>query len=92
MKEHERSAWNAVATCYFIDTSHNFARYLEVINHVLPIGGIWINVGPLLWHYEGTGRDSKGDAGLSIELTLDEVIGLIELMGFTIEVRLNFVF
>lgn len=45
------------------------------------MGGVWINVGPLLWHYEGA---ANGD--LSIELTLDEVLGLIELMGFHIEV------
>jgi carnosine N-methyltransferase len=80
-KKQEKQAWDAVTTCFFIDTAHNLARYLEVINHVLVMGGVWINVGPLLWHYEGA---TNGD--LSIELTLDEVLGLIELMGFHIEV------
>lgn len=81
-KEQEKGAWNAVATCFFIDTAHNLTRYLEVINHALVLGGVWINVGPLLWHYEGA---AHGD--LSIELTLDEVLGLVGLMGFHIEVR-----
>lgn len=87
LKEQERGMWNAVATCYFIDTAHNFIRYLEVINHVLPLGGVWVNVGPLLWHFEGSTQSVEtGPSGLSIELTLDEVISLIELMGFTVEV------
>lgn len=84
-KEQEKEAWDAVTTCFFIDTAHNLTRYLEVINQVLVMGGIWINVGPLLWHYEGAAR---GD--LSIELTLDEVLGLVELMGFHIEVSYQF--
>jgi carnosine N-methyltransferase len=79
-KEAESKRWNAVATCFFIDTARNFARYLEVLNHVLPVNGVWINVGPLLWHYEG---GAQGD--ISIELTMEEVLELIELMGFVIE-------
>lgn len=86
-KEQEREAWDAVATCFFIDTAHNFTRYLEVINQILPIDGIWINVGPLLWHYEGA---SHGENSISIELTLEETIDLIELMGFKIEVSLSY--
>ncbi|MCO5590178.1 hypothetical protein L7F22_044147 [Adiantum nelumboides] len=79
-KEQERGAWHSIATCFFIDTARNFALYLEVINHVLPIDGVWINIGPLLWHFEGA---ANGE--ISIELTLEEAIGLIELMGFVIE-------
>ena len=55
--------------------ARNVVRYLEVLNHVLPVGGIWINAGPLLWHYENNGD-------LSIELTLEEMLGLVEQMGF----------
>lgn len=78
-KAPEKAAWNAVATVYFVDTARNVVRYLEVLNHLLPIGGLWINVGPLLWHYDD----------LSVELTLEELMGLIELMGFEIEVSLQ---
>ncbi|CEH17600.1 Putative trehalase [Ceraceosorus bombacis] len=77
-KEQEIGGWDAVATVYFVDTARNIVKYLEVINHLLPIGGFWCNVGPLLWHFENNGD-------LSIELTLEEVMDLIQLMGFEIE-------
>lgn len=38
-------------TCFFIDTAHNVLRYLEVIQHVLRLGGYWVNLGPLLYHW-----------------------------------------
>lgn len=77
-KAEERGAWDVVATCFFIDTAKNVLRYLEVINAVLPIGGLWVNAGPLLWHFEH-------DAEASIELTLEELLELLPLMGFEIE-------
>ncbi|KDN36483.1 N2227-domain-containing protein [Tilletiaria anomala UBC 951] len=79
-KSEERGAWDAVATCYFIDTARNIMRYLETLNHILPLGGLWVNVGPLLWHYENGGD-------LSIELTLEEVLGLLPKMGFEVVER-----
>lgn len=79
----EQASWDAVATCFFLDTARNVVRYLEVLNFVLPLGGIWINVGPLLWHYE---NNSRGET--SVELTLEEVCDLVGKMGFQIEVGL----
>lgn len=79
-KTQERGAWDVVATCFFIDTARNVVRYIETINALLPVGGLWVNAGPLLWHFEH-------DEGLSIELSLDEVLGLLPRMGFAIEVR-----
>ena len=76
-KDDERGAWDAVATCFFIDTAKNILRYLEVLNRVLPIGGVWANVGPLLWHFE---HDKD-----SIELSLDEVLELVPKFGFALE-------
>lgn len=86
-KPDEARAWHVVATCFFIDTAKNVLRYLETLNHVLPIGGHWINAGPLLWHFENSGN-SRGGSGesLSIELTLDELIQLLPKMGFELEV------
>lgn len=83
-KEQEKGSWHAITTCFFIDTARNFARYVEVMNHILPIDGIWINIGPLLWHFEGA---TNGE--ISVELTLEEVIDLIELMGFVIEEQIT---
>jgi carnosine N-methyltransferase len=94
--------FDAVATIFFIDTAPNVIRYIEAVRNCLKLGGIWINLGPLLWHHvsrkdsdeDGTeGRETrKGkvvDAGIgdpgSIELTNEEVVTLVEHMGFTIE-------
>jgi len=45
-------AFNAVVTVYFIDTAPNLIRYIETIKNCLKQGGVWINIGPLLWHFE----------------------------------------
>lgn len=44
--------FDAVATCFFIDTAPNLIGYIETIRTCLKPGGIWINLGPLLWHFE----------------------------------------
>lgn len=89
-KPDEKRAWHVVATCFFIDTAKNVLRYLETLNHVLPIGGHWINAGPLLWHFENSGNSRGGSAdSLSIELTLDELIQLLPKMGFELEVSMH---
>ncbi|WFC96364.1 carnosine N-methyltransferase [Malassezia brasiliensis] len=78
-KPEERNAWNCVATCYFLDTAKNALRYIEVINALLPVGGLWINVGPLLWHFEHDAHTP------SLELTLDEILALLPQLGFVVE-------
>jgi ubiquinone/menaquinone biosynthesis C-methylase UbiE len=41
--------WDAVVTCFFIDTAKNIVDYLETIHKVLKKGGVWINAGkPIL--------------------------------------------
>ena len=56
-KEH----FDAVTTCFFIDTAPNVIKYIETINHCLKQGGIWINIGPLLWHFESTPTPAERD-------------------------------
>lgn len=46
------SAFDVVITNFFIDTASNIIDYLYSISHVLIPGGIWINFGPLLYHFE----------------------------------------
>ncbi|RWS26675.1 UPF0586 protein C9orf41-like protein [Leptotrombidium deliense] len=46
-----KNKWDCVATCFFIDTSHNVLAYVETIWNCLKPGGIWINFGPLLYHF-----------------------------------------
>ncbi|KAE8664806.1 Topoisomerase II-associated protein PAT1, putative isoform 1 [Hibiscus syriacus] len=43
--------WDAVVTCFFIDTAHNIIEYIEIISRILKEGGVWINFGPLLYHF-----------------------------------------
>ncbi|KEY65945.1 hypothetical protein S7711_07749 [Stachybotrys chartarum IBT 7711] len=61
-----KDEYDAVASVFFLDTAPNLIRYLEVIHHCLRPGGVLINVGPLLWHFENNapgnhGRDDDGD-------------------------------
>ncbi|KAF2469790.1 methyltransferas-like protein [Lindgomyces ingoldianus] len=46
-----RDTVDAVATVFFIDTAPNIIRYIEAVKNCLKVGGIWINLGPLLWHH-----------------------------------------
>jgi len=45
--------YDCVITCFFIDTAKNVMEYVEVIEKVLKKGGIWINFGPLTYHWIG---------------------------------------
>ena len=82
----EVGQWDCVATCFFIDTAHNIVEYLEVIASILKKGGLWINLGPSLWHFEGT-------IGLSLDLPMDEVKALARRVpqGLQIEVSMVFI-
>ncbi|KAF2034055.1 methyltransferas-like protein [Setomelanomma holmii] len=96
-----KDAFDAVATVFFIDTAPNIIRYIEAICNCLKPGGIWINLGPLLWHHasakksEDDSEDKKmkrakvHDAGIGdpggVELTHEEVIALVEHFGFVVE-------
>lgn len=74
-------AWDAVATCFFIDTAHNIVEYLQTIYNILKPGGLWLNLGPLLYHYADMPNEE------SIELTWEEVLFVAEQIGFDIELE-----
>lgn len=99
-KPEYKETFDAVATVFFVDTAPNIIRYIETVKNCLKPGGLWINLGPLLWHHvsrvEDPGEDagnkkaSKGeDIGIadpgSVELTDDEVVALVQHLGFVIE-------
>ena len=71
--------FDVVVTCFFMDTAKNIIEYLEVIKNVLKKHGTWINLGPLLYHFEGNPDE------ISIELSMLELKELIESMGFNIK-------
>ncbi|KAI0634305.1 N2227-domain-containing protein [Trametes polyzona] len=77
--EPQAGQWDAVLTCFFIDTSKNIVNYLRIIHRILAPGGVWINLGPLLWHWE---NNTSNDP--SVELTLEEVKALARKIGFEI--------
>ncbi|OQN97660.1 hypothetical protein B0A48_16524 [Cryoendolithus antarcticus] len=107
--------FDAVVTCFFIDTAPNVIEYIETVKHCLKSGGIWVNVGPLLWHFEAapTPAERRRDrerrraspdmevddddnvqsreyenSGIgapgSFELSNDEVVALVQKLGFEI--------
>ncbi|KQK05468.1 carnosine N-methyltransferase isoform X1 [Brachypodium distachyon] len=83
-EESQESAWDAVVTCFFLDTAHNIVEYIEIISKVLKDGGVWVNMGPLLYHF----ADSYGpDDDMSIELSLDDVKRVAYHYGFVMEVE-----
>lgn len=73
--------WDAVVTCFFIDTAHNIVEYIEIIWKILKDGGVWINLGPLLYHF----ADSYGQNDMSIELSLEDVKKVAFHYGFSLE-------
>ncbi|RKO94061.1 N2227-like protein [Blyttiomyces helicus] len=75
---HDEHSRDAVVSCFFLDTAKNIVAYLETIHRVLKPGGVFINIGPLLYHWEGLSKE------LSVELTLDELLLLIKQIGFDI--------
>jgi carnosine N-methyltransferase len=44
--------WDCVVTCFFLDTAPVVMEYIETIHRMLRSGGIWINMGPLLYHWQ----------------------------------------
>lgn len=100
--DEHKDEYDAVACVFFLDTAPNLVRYLEVIWRCLRPGGVLINTGPLLWHFENNapgnhGKDDDGDgehdasnsSGIadpgSFELSEDEVMALLDKVGFVVE-------
>ncbi|XP_078252375.1 carnosine N-methyltransferase isoform X1 [Rhinoraja longicauda] len=79
----EPNSWDCVATCFFIDTAHNVVDYIETIWKILKLGGIWINLGPLLYHFENMANEK------SIELSYEDIRHCILEYGFNLEVEKN---
>ncbi|KAJ1963314.1 hypothetical protein IWQ62_003256 [Dispira parvispora] len=75
----EYGSWDSVVTCFFVDTATNIIEYLTIIHRLLKPNGVWINLGPLLYHFEHMANEH------SIELTLEEVIHVARKVGFRIE-------
>merc|ERR1712039_486430 len=64
--------WDSVLTCFFLDTAKNVFLYIRTIANITRPGGIWANIGPLLYHY------AEQASAISIELSWEEVKPAIE--------------
>lgn len=71
-------SWDCIVTCYFIDTASNILKYIQTIHTALIPGGVWINFGPLLYHY------AEMEDECSIDLSWEELRHVIINYGFRI--------
>jgi carnosine N-methyltransferase len=66
-----KETFDGVVSVFFIDTAPNLIRYIETIRNCLKQGGVWINIGPLLWHFDGRQHSSndmdEGQAGHGVD-------------------------
>jgi SAM-dependent methyltransferase len=58
--------YDAVVTFFFTDTAQNVMEYYDTIARILKPGGVWINMGPLLWH------------NAVVEFSLEDMVDLAE--------------
>ncbi|EXJ57926.1 hypothetical protein A1O7_05349 [Cladophialophora yegresii CBS 114405] len=64
-----KDTFDGVVTVFFIDTAPNLVRYIETVRNCLRTGGVWVNIGPLLWHFDDRApggahnRDDENDHG-----------------------------
>ena len=84
------STFDAVTTCFFVDTAPNILNYIRTIKHVLVKNGkgIWVNLGPLLYHWADAASylpsAEVAEVEPSIELPLEEVLRAVAEAGFEI--------
>lgn len=74
--KNKKNFFDSVVTCFFIDTANNIIEYIETIYNTLKEGGIWINIGPLLYHH------TSNVNAISIELSWNDIKGVINGFGF----------
>ena len=49
----EQGKWDGVVSCFFLDAAPNVIEYIQIIHSMLKEDGIFINFGPLLYHWSG---------------------------------------
>jgi carnosine N-methyltransferase len=91
--------WDCVASCFFLDACPNIVETLLVIYKMLRPGGIFVNLGPLLYHWSGPPMrpDDKSVQGYrkrydhldaryltSINLYYDDIKEIMNKIGFEI--------
>lgn len=52
-RDEEAEQWDCVASCFFLDATPNIVETLRVVYKILKPGGLFVNLGPLLYHWSG---------------------------------------
>lgn len=76
--EDEAGRWDGVLTCFFLDTARNVLAYVRAMHALLRPGGLWANVGPLLYHYAELVHER------SLELSGHELMAAVRAVGFDV--------
>lgn len=76
---------DAIVTVFFIDTSPNIFETIEAITRIMKPGGLWINLGPLMWHYESVAHDPDFNRSGGLEFSMEKVIEVIKAYGWVFE-------
>jgi len=63
--------FDAIVTCFFIDTVTDFAELVGVMDSFLDNGGVWVNLGPLNWSHDAR-----------LKLCSDEIITIFKQLGY----------
>jgi carnosine N-methyltransferase len=74
----QRETFDAVVTVFFIDTAPNLIRYIQTIHNCLKPGGVFVNVGPLLWHFDDRApimNSTKDQGNFRKDVSKDQGIG-----------------
>ncbi|KAH7727186.1 hypothetical protein AAVH_05411 [Aphelenchoides avenae] len=75
----ESNKYDCILTVFFLDTAANPINYIRSIHRILRPGGVWLNFGPLTYHFE----DAEDE--LSLELPFGEILRIIEKVGFRLD-------
>jgi N2227-like protein len=86
---HVRHHYSAVVTCFFVDTATTVYDYLTTIAMVLAPGGIWVNLGPLHWHFNSQVPVAVDELRLILENFCDPASGSpqFEILHWSVETR-----
>jgi carnosine N-methyltransferase len=79
----QESKWDCVCSCFFIDCANNIVEFLEIIHKILKPGGIFINLGPLLYHFCDVPNE------FSIEPSYGDLKEIIEKLRFKFQYSQN---
>eukprot|EP00615_Pteridomonas_danica_P017945 CAMPEP_0114404158 /NCGR_PEP_ID=MMETSP0102-20121206/19379_1 /TAXON_ID=38822 ORGANISM="Pteridomonas danica, Strain PT" /NCGR_SAMPLE_ID=MMETSP0102 /ASSEMBLY_ACC=CAM_ASM_000212 /LENGTH=387 /DNA_ID=CAMNT_0001568779 /DNA_START=1627 /DNA_END=2787 /DNA_ORIENTATION=- len=84
--------WNGFVSCFFIDTAPNILEYIDMVYKLLAPGGVWINIGPLMYHWADQFSELAANTNhlderyhQSLELSWEEVKHAMTAMGFVFE-------